>query len=251
MGKKDGLNVLIFGATSLIAVHTARQLASRGYSFYLCARDEEKLSQLSSDLQIRGAAKVVAFPGFDATRPESITQAVNSAFEAFTHYDIVLLAHGYLPIDGEKVSCEQESQTMRINLLSCMEIVCAIRADYLSGIKGGVIAGISSVAGERGRGKNMAYCAAKAGMTAWLSGLRQQLRSAGVHVLTILPGPTDTPMLSHIPAGRLTASPQAVAGDIVKAIDKRRNVIYTPWYWRWIMAAVRHIPEFLFKYLKI
>ncbi len=247
---KKTKNVLIFGATSLIAVHTARIWAERGWAFCLCARNKAELTRLADDLRVRGAQQVLEVH-FDAEEPASIPSALNAAFEQYNHFDVLLLAHGYLPVNGEKMTCEEEQKTVRINLLSCMEIVCELRRSHLAGIKQGVIAGISSVAGDRGRAKNMVYCASKAGMTSWLSGLRQQLLRDRIHVLTILPGVIETPMTAHMPAGLLSSSPEVVARDIVRAVDRRKNVIYTPGYWRWIMSIIRHLPEFIFKHIKI
>jgi short-subunit dehydrogenase len=55
-------------------------------------------------------------------------------------------------------------------------------------------------------------------------------------------------------AGRtlpLMASVDTVAKDIVKAIEQRKHVLYTPGIWRVIMAMMRAIPEALFQKMKI
>ena len=117
---------------------------------------------------------------------------------------------------------------------------------------GGTVAVISSVAGDRGRGSNHAYGAAKAGLTAFCSGLRARMAARRVHVVTIKPGFIDSPMTAHISKkGALWATPEAVAAGIVRAIDKKRDVVYLPGFWRLIMLIIRHIPERIFKRLKI
>lgn len=116
----------------------------------------------------------------------------------------------------------------------------------------GLIIGISSVAGDRGRGANYLYGSAKAGLTALLSGLRARLWRAGVHVLTVKPGLVDTPMIAHRTVPHwLTATPDQVADDIMKAVDRRAAVVYTPRWWRVIMWTVRMLPERWFRRISV
>ena len=115
----------------------------------------------------------------------------------------------------------------------------------------GTLAVISSVAGERGRKSIHIYGSAKAALTAYCAGLRGQLLPHGVHLCTVKPGVVDTPMTAHIKKGALTAKPQAVAADIIKGMEQRRDVIYLPFFWRWIMAIIRCIPEPIFKKMSI
>jgi decaprenylphospho-beta-D-erythro-pentofuranosid-2-ulose 2-reductase len=115
----------------------------------------------------------------------------------------------------------------------------------------GTIAVISSVAGDRGRKSNYVYGSAKGGLTIFLQGLRNALSGSGVHVLTIKPGFVDTPMTNDFTKGLLWAKPEKVAKDIKRAIDKKKNIIYTPWFWRWIMLIIRLIPESVFKKMNL
>ena len=116
---------------------------------------------------------------------------------------------------------------------------------------GGTVVGVGSVAGDRGRIGNYVYGAAKAGFATYLSGLRNRLTRAGGHVVTVKPGFVDTSMTWGLPGLFLVATPEAVAEDLWKAVRKRRNVIYTPFFWRYIMLIIRHIPEPIFKKMKI
>ena len=117
--------------------------------------------------------------------------------------------------------------------------------------EGGTIAVISSVAGDRGRGSNHAYGAAKAGLTAFCSGLRARMAARRVHVVTIKPGFIDSPMTAHIARkGALWATPETIAKGIVNGIDKKRDVVYLPGFWRLLMLIIAHVPEGIFKRLK-
>ena len=113
------------------------------------------------------------------------------------------------------------------------------------------LAVISSVAGDRGRASNYLYGAAKAAVTAVTSGLRQRLHASGVNVLTIKPGFVDTPMTRAFRKGALWATPDQVARGIVRAVDRRAGVAYLPRFWWAIMSVIRHIPDRLFRRLKL
>ncbi|MFK7924061.1 MAG: SDR family NAD(P)-dependent oxidoreductase, partial [Bacteroidia bacterium] len=114
----------------------------------------------------------------------------------------------------------------------------------------GKIIGISSVAGDRGRASNYLYGSAKAGLTAYLSGLRNRLASKGVHVMTVKPGFVRTAMTENMDLPPvITGEPSKVAKDIIRSVRRGRNVIYTLWMWRYIMLIIRTIPERIFKKL--
>jgi short-subunit dehydrogenase len=159
---------------------------------------------------------------------------------------------GYL---GDQQLAESDwTECIRIlqtNYTGAVSILNLIANEYAS--KGsGLIAGISSVAGERGRQSNYFYGSAKAGFTAYLSGLRNRLFHKNVHVLTVQPGFVYTKMTENMPLpGLLTATPEGVAAVVYRAILKKKNVVYVKGFWRWIMLIIKSIPEFMFKKLKL
>lgn len=115
----------------------------------------------------------------------------------------------------------------------------------------GAVVGVGSVAGDRGRVGNYVYGSTKAGFHTYLSGLRNRLARSGVHVVTVKPGFVDTAMTWGLPGMFLVASPDAVAQDILRAVSKEKNVLYTPFFWRWVMLIIRLVPEPIFKKLSI
>jgi short-subunit dehydrogenase len=146
-----------------------------------------------------------------------------------------------------RIDFHEVHTTIDVNYTGAVSILNVVAADFEQ--RGhGTIAGISSVAGDRGRQSNYIYGSAKAGFTAYLSGLRNRLAGTGVHVMTVKPGFCRTKMTENLelPAA-LTASPEQVAEAVFHGMDKQPNVIYTRWMWRWIMLIIRHIPEFIFK----
>ncbi|MBA5685759.1 SDR family oxidoreductase [Rugamonas apoptosis] len=242
--------ILIIGATSAIAEAAARVWAAQGHRLYLLGRNEERLDALAADLRLRGAA-VAACGVLDVNQFGSHPAAIEAASSALDGLDTVLIAHGTL---GDQQACQQDfAATLRelnTNAISVISLLTLL-ANRFEAQRHGTLAVISSVAGDRGRQSNYVYGTAKGALTIFLQGLRNRLHGAGVQVLTIKPGFVDTPMTAHIQQGPLWAKPEAVASAIVTAVDKRRDVLYTPWFWLGIMTVIRLVPERVFKKLKL
>ena len=242
--------VAIFGATSAIAVETARLFAGEGAKLFLVARNKERLEAVEQDLGVRGAAATRCSIAdlSDTSTHEALLREV-AEFESGA--DVVLIAYGSLPNQEEAQKnfsvTESEIQT---NFLSVVSLLTGL-SEYFENKGAGVIAVISSVAGDRGRQSNYIYGAAKGGLSIFLQGLRNRLFSKGVHVLDIKPGFVDTPMTSGIKRGPLFVSPEVIAKGIVRAIEKKKNVVYLPFFWLGIMCVIKHIPEAVFKRLKL
>ena len=176
----------------------------------------------------------------------------NSARNVLLDIDIVLVAHGSLP---DQSACENSVEitidAIKTNALSTITFLTQI-APFFEQSESGVIAVIGSVAGDRGRQSNYVYGSAKAMVASFCSGLRQRLFKSGVHVITVKPGFVDTPMTRDFKKGILWATPEKVARDIVQACDSpTRSVVYTPSFWAFIMLVIQHIPEMIFKKLKL
>src|ERR1035438_4552813 len=242
--------ILIMGAASAIAEATARVFAARGDALFLVARDAQRLAAMADDLKVRGAAMAETFV-LDARDVDQYPQLVSGAAERLGGLDAALIAHGAL---SDQAACEQSVAMLQdqfmINAFSVM-VLCTDLANRFETQGHGVIAVISSVAGDRGKQSNYVYGAAKATVTAFTSGLRQRLYPKGVRVLTIKPGFVNTPMTAAFKKGALWAAPARVAADIVRAMDRGRSVIYTPLFWRLIMAIIKSVPETIFRRLRL
>lgn len=238
--------ILVLGATSAIAQAWMRLLAPEGASFFLVARNATHLDSVAKDLATRGATAVhVETADLDDTAGH--VALLERAAAALGALDCAFIAHGVL---GDQAAGERDfavtSASLQTNFLSSVSLVTWL-ANYFAAQFHGRLVVISSVAGDRGRKSNYIYGAAKAGLNAFLDGVRNRLDREGVQVLTVRPGFVATPMTAHLPQGPLFATPDAVARDIVHAMEHRRDVLYTPWFWRWIMALIRIIPEWKFK----
>jgi decaprenylphospho-beta-D-erythro-pentofuranosid-2-ulose 2-reductase len=241
---------LLIGANSGIAEAVARRLAARGENLYLLGRSPERLQALAADLGVRGG-QVAGFAVFDARRLDTHAEILEAAVRALGGLDAVLIAHGTL---GDQKACEASvSETMdqlSTNALSVISL-CTLLANRFEAQGSGCLAVISSVAGDRGRQSNYVYGTAKAAVSAFTQGLRNRLHRSGVHVLTIKPGFVDTPMTAGLKKGPLFASADQVAGGIVAAMDKAKDVVYLPFFWAPIMALIRAVPERIFKKLRL
>lgn len=237
--------VLVLGATSAIAQQISRLYAARGAALFLVARDEERLRAVADDLRVRGASVETAVADLDdPARHEEVLRRADPL-------EVILLAHGVLgdPREAERDAAVAEA-LLRTNLVGPISLLTRA-SRRLETQRGGCIVALSSVAGDRGRGSNALYGASKAGLTAFLSGLRNRLYRSGVRVITVKPGLVDTPMTARLPKNPLYSSPERVARDVLRAIDRGRDVVYTPWWWRLVMLAVRLVPERLFKRLSL
>lgn len=240
--------MLILGANSDISRAVARRFACEGWRLILAARSPALLERLTRDIQVRYERDALSVP-FDV-----LDMASHKAFwEALPERpDAVFCAVGYL--GDQKLAEKDFSEVQRIvltNYLGILSILNLSTREFETNRKG-LIIGVSSVAGERGRQSNYIYGSAKAGFTAYLSGLRNRLSPAHVQVLTVQPGFVMTAMTQNMNLPPfLTAQPDEVAEDIFRAVKKEKDVIYTKWFWRYIMALIRLLPEKLFKRLRL
>lgn len=246
-----GRKVVILGATSGIALEVQRQLARRGAELLLVARSPQRLAILQADLLIRGAKQVVTYAADLASMPQH-AHVFDFVRQSHPQYDTILLAHGSMQDQKDsEISVDVLLDELNVNFVSAAAILTLFAAD-LEQRGNGCLAVITSVAGDRGRRSNYVYGSAKGALSLFLQGLRSRLHPAGVKVITIKPGPVQTPMTDHLPNATRFAEPELVARDIVRALRRRSpDVLYTPWFWRHIMTALRQIPEALFKRLEL
>jgi short-subunit dehydrogenase len=245
--------VIIFGATSAIAEHAARQMVQKGASVFCIGRNADKLATILADLHVRAASgQVVEGVSADLANMTRHSALIKQASEALGGLDAALIAHGTLP---DQKACESDAMAtqkeIQVNGLSVINLLTLL-ANQFEAQGFGVIAAISSVAGDRGRQSNYVYGAAKGMVSLFMQGLRNRLAKKGISVVTIKPGFVDTPMTAGFDKpGVLWAKPEQVAASIVNAMRKGKGDVYVPWFWYGIMQVVRHIPEAAFKRLSL
>lgn len=241
-------SILILGAMSDVAQALAHEYAKNGYEIILAARKIDRLEPLRKDLEIRYNVKAFTYE-FDALNFGSHLDFYKNLKHDPT---VIACVFGYLGDTTMGLTDWQEAeQILNVNYTGAVSILNVVATEMMNR-KQGTIIGISSVAGERGRQSNFLYGSAKAGFTAYLSGLRNKCFHSGVHVMTVKPGFIKTSMTQGMPLNpKLTATPQKIASDIYKAANKKKNVLFSLWIWKYIMMIITSIPEGMFKKMKM
>ena len=242
--------IIILGATSAIAEQCARIWAEKGESLYLVGRNDNRLTAIASDLRVRGASKVDTLT-LDLNEFDKHEEMLINASRSMNGIDIALIAHGTLSNQGEcEKSVELTMQEINTNALSTISLLTLI-ANEFERKQSGIIAVISSVAGDRGRASNYVYGSAKAMVSTFLSGLRQRLYKSNVTVVTIKPGFVDTPMTAAFKKNLLWVKPKYLAQRIVSKIKESNSEIYLPYYWKFIAVVVKQLPNIIFNRLHL
>ena len=240
---------LILGASDGLGAELARRLAADGYSLALLARSKDKLDALCQEINSNGgdARSYVR----NVTDYDKVPNLLLKIVADLGGLDLVIyVASVNHPPGGiDKYNFENDRQMVEVNLIGAMAWLTPI-AEMFQSAKAGQIVGISSVAGDRGRVGNPGYNTSKAGLTTYLEALRNRLTRHGVNVLTVKPGFMKTEMLkAALGPTPFAIEPSTAAEHIVKAMKKRKQVIYTAPIWRWIMLAIQHTPSFIFRRL--
>jgi len=240
---------IILGATSTIARAFSRRAAERGEGVILAGRDMDDLNTIAKDCAARGAplAEPIAF---DARDPKSFTPILKRAEEVDGTLNAAVFV-GSMPsqaeIDADPALIDG---TITDSFSGPARFLTAL-APLLEQRGMGTVVGVGSVAGDRGRIGNYVYGASKAGFHAYLSGFRNRMGRSGVHVITVKPGTVDTAMTWGMDKLPFLAQPEKVVEDIFRAVDRKKDIIYTPFIWWPVMTIIRAIPEKIFKKLQI
>ena len=225
----------------------ARRLARDGYVLGLVARRKDRLAALCAKINKAAAStRAVAFI-HDVHNGEEVPDLLRRIVAELGGLDLVVYASGVnFPPGLESYKFETDREMLAVNLVGAFAWLNPVAAMFQAA-GAGTIVGISSVAGDRGRVGNPGYNASKAGLTSYLESLRNRLSRRGAHVLTVKAGFVQTDMLKAAQKVMFPISAEKAADDIYSAIKRRKQQIYTPWFWTWIMLVVRNIPSFIFR----
>jgi decaprenylphospho-beta-D-erythro-pentofuranosid-2-ulose 2-reductase len=242
---------IIIGASDGLGAALARRLAREGYTLALLARRKEKLETLCSELNASLGAGCAYPYTHDVSHYDEVPALLRRIVADLGGLDLVIFCAGINRPPGgiHKYNFENDRRMVEVNLIGAMAWLTPV-AEMFQSARAGQIVGIGSVAGDRGRVGNPGYNTSKAGLATYLEALRNRLTRDGVHVLTVKPGFIQTDMLKAAQGGTpFVIPPENAAEDIWKAICKRKQQIYTPGRWRWIMLAIQHTPSFIFRKL--
>jgi len=237
-------HILIIGAKNEVAKELAKIYANQNKNLYLAGRNINELKDFVDDL-ISNNNINIELKELDIEKLDTHNSFYNSLEEK---PEGVIVLTGYYPEHKNAIhNSDLIYKTVNVNYIGPMSMLNIISHD-MERRKKGFIIGVSSVSGDRGRKKNYIYGSSKSAFSTYLSGLRNKLYKHGVHVLTVKPGLiyTKTSKKNNFP-NQLIAQPIDVAKDIYKAQQSKKDIIYTKWFWRYIMFVIKNIPEFIFK----
>jgi len=240
---------IIIGASDGLGAELARVLARDGYSLALLARRQDKLESLCNEINTKEPTALTYV--HDVSKHDEVPGLLARIVADLGGLDLVVFVAGvnYPPGGIDKYNFENDRKMIEINLIGAMAWLHPV-AEMFQSAGAGQIVGIASVAGDRGRVGNPGYNTSKAGLATYLEALRNRLTRHGVNVLTVKPGFLKTDMLKAAQgATPFAIEPSKAADDILKAMKKRKQQIYTPFVWRWIMLAIQHTPSAIFRRL--
>jgi decaprenylphospho-beta-D-erythro-pentofuranosid-2-ulose 2-reductase len=237
---------IIVGASSGIGEELARQLARGGCRVALVARREEALRRIEESIN-QPELPHASFYSHDVREYECVPALFQTITRDLGGLDLVIYAAGVMPaVMEDEYSFAKDRQMIEVNLLGAIAWLNEA-AQRFQRAGAGTIVGISSVAGERGRRTMPVYCTSKAALTTYLEALRNRVGRYGVKVVTVKPGPVDTPMTRDLSSKPLLISAEKAAHDILTAAERGAENAYIPGVWRWIFLVLRSIPSAIFK----
>jgi short-subunit dehydrogenase len=239
--------VVIVGASSGMGEAMARQLAQEGAQVAIVARREDELKRLASEQ-----------PGklYPYVHDVSNVDEVPALFERIERdmgaVDGLIYAAGVMPkIEEGEYAFEKDRAMVTVNLLGAMAWMNQA-AKRFEAAKEGTILGISSIAGERGRRGNPAYCTTKAALTTYLEALRNRCSRYGVNVVTIKPGFVDTAMTRGMKGlFWLISAEKAAQQSLALARTGSSAAAFVPSRWALVAYIVRSLPSFIFRKLNL
>jgi len=242
--------IAIFGATSTLAQALAERYVSTNDSLILVGRSREKLASVANHLRCLNSGVTVETLSADFENLTALREVTEQIFAKPVPPSMAIICHGVLLSNAECLADEKAFASNAMVNFTSTAFLAEKLGTSLANKGGGELVVVTSVAGDRGRQSNFCYGATKAAVSAYLDGLRASLAVKKVSVLEVKPGVMDTAMTAGLPRSPLMATPQKVAGDIIKAIHRRKRRIYTPWFWKIIMTILKMVPDAIWPKVK-
>ena len=246
---KSFKKAIVIGASSGIGEAIATELSRQGAHVALIARRQAELERVQATIEAAGGKASIAV--HDVTQFDQAAILFDQIVESMEGVDLIVYVAGVMPSLAEhEYAFEKDRFMMDVNVLGAMAWFNPAAA-YMEAARSGVLVGVSSVAGERGRRQNPGYCTSKAALTTYLESLRNRLHRYGVDVVTVKPGFVATQMTEGLEKTPFITTPQDVARRTISAARKGPKTIYTKRIWGLIMMVIRYIPSFVFRKLNI
>jgi decaprenylphospho-beta-D-erythro-pentofuranosid-2-ulose 2-reductase len=241
------MKAVVFGGTSGMGRAVARRLVERGDSVFLLGNVQEELEKSAEDLKARATGGAVGFALCDLAEPDGFGAALEAADRSLGDFDtVVMTAALFATQEALEADVELTRRLVTLNYANTI-VFCEHARKRLLSRGGGRLAVFSSVAGDRGRKPVAIYGSAKAGLSVYLEAMDHKYHAAGLSVLTVKPGFVKTTMTAGLKPPPFAGEPEQVARDVVKALDDRKPVLYTPGMWALVMLVIRFLPRFIMR----
>ena len=242
------MNIVLLGATRGMGRALARQLAARGDTLFLLARNVDDAAQSAADIGVRSGRDAPQVAHCDLSDPSTLEPALAAAFAALGHVDAVIVTAGLFGTQEElEADLERARTLLTVNFAHTVVFCEHARTRLLAQAGGGTLCVFSSVAGDRGRKPVGIYGSSKAGLSHYLESLDHKYRADGLVTLCVKPGFVKTGMTAGLDPPPFAGEPEQVAAQVIRAIDRKRPLIYTPSIWRWVMLTIQHLPRFVMR----
>lgn len=240
------MKVVIVGATKGIGRALARQLGALGHELFLLGRDSEEMARSAADLEVR-TGKRVGTALCDLENCDTFVPALDAADAALGGFDsVIITAALFATQDQLENDIELTRRLVTANYANTV-VLCEHVRKRLLARGGGRLVVFSSVAGDRGRKPVVLYGSSKAGISHYLEGLDHKFRSAGLVTLCVKPGFVKTTMTAGLKPPPFAGEPQQVARDVVKAMERKKPMLYTPAMWALVMLVIRFLPRLVMR----
>jgi short-subunit dehydrogenase len=238
------MKAVVLGGTKGMGRAVARRLAERGDAVFLLGRDASDLERSAADLRERHPQRAaVGWAVCDLEHPEGFAAALDAAAAALGGFDTVVVTAGmFATQEALEADTDLARRLITVNHANTVAF-CELARKRLLARGGGRLVAFSSVAGDRGRKPVAIYGASKAGLAAYLEALDHRYHAAGLDVLCVKPGFVRTAMTAGLRPPPFAGEPDQVAKDVVRAMDRRRPVVYTPRIWGLVMLVIRLLPR--------
>ena len=242
---------IVVGASAGIGEALATELAARGTRVALVARREAELARVRAAIGAE-RARTYQHDVQQTEAAEGLFARIEQEMGPVTA--LYFVAGILLPVELDEFDTNKDVATFAVNTLGGIAWVNAAARRFLPR-KRGLIVGVCSVAGDRGRIGRPGYCASKAGLDCFLESIRNRLWRHGVQVTTIRPGFVATAMIAgaKVPErGLLRPVPAAAcAQGILAAVARKTAIAYVPARWRLVMGVLKAIPSCVFRKLSV
>jgi len=241
------MKAVVLGATKGMGRALVRLLAERGERLFILGRDPSELEKTAADLVTRGAQGEVGTAPCDLLDPRGFTAALDAADERLDGFDTVIVTAALFATQEQlEADSELTARLLEADFTGTI-LFCEEARRRLLARGGGTLCVFGSVAGDRGRKPVILYGAAKAGLAHYLEGLDHKFRAAGLKSVCAKPGFVKTGMTAGLKPPPFAGEPEPVARAVLKAIDRGKPLIYSPWIWRWLMCTIRCLPRFVMR----